>query len=433
MGIILGYAALAAGSLSGYLYLGRRNIQWKYRNYLLALAVIGVVCMASGILEQAGGGGKDALTRLERGKAGEGETQVSLVLESEELPEQYAYSVTVEERKLTEDEAEQVFAEAGRELEQAILGENQSPEQIVTDLAVPSQLQEGLVAVDCYFEPYDLVDMDGTILWENLTEENGMVKVTAQMSCQEREAVHEFYLKLTPQPLAGAEAVLAEIKDSLEAENLKQGEEYLSLPGEANGVAVSWYSPSERMDGKLLLLGIACMAAWYVYQKEKQERAKKQWLQGLTLDYPDIVSQLSLLAGAGMTIPAAWSRLALDYRKEKEQGHTKPRPGYEEVLKTMYEMQDGTGEIQAYEHFGQRCGQSQYRKFASLLMQNVRKGTRDMQQLLDAEAEDAFSQRKAYAKQLGEEAGTRLLLPMGMMLLLVFAILMLPAMLSLGM
>ena len=134
-----------------------------------------------------------------------------------------------------------------------------------------------------------------------------------------------------------------------------------------------------------------------------------------------------------MTIPAAWSRLALDYRTEKEQGHTRVRPGYDELLKTMYEMQDGTGEIQAYENFGQRCGQPQYRKFASLLMQNVRKGTRDMQRLLDAEAEDAFSQRKAYAKQLGEEAGTRLLLPMGMMLLLVFAILMLPAMLSLGM
>ncbi len=433
MGIVIGYAVLTAGSLLAYWYLGRRSIQWKFRNYLLALAGIGVVCLTAGILEQAGGSGKNALTRLERGKAGGGETEVSLLLESKELPEPYTYSVTVEERKLTEEEAEQVFEEAKQELEQVILGENESPDRIVTDLAVPEWLKDGLVAVDCYFEPYDLVDMDGKILWDHLTEETAMVKVTAQMSCQEREAVHEFYLQLTPQPLEGAEAVLDEIRKSLEAENEKQGEEYLSLPEEANGVALGWYSPSERVDGKLLILGIACMAAWYVYQKEKREREKKRWLQGLSLDYPDIVSQLSLLAGAGMTIPAAWSRLALDYRTEKEQGHTRVRPGYEELLKTMYEMQDGTGEIQAYENFGQRCGQPQYRKFASLLMQNVRKGTRDMQRLLDAEAEDAFSQRKAYAKQLGEEAGTRLLLPMGMMLLLVFAILMLPAMLSLGM
>lgn len=102
------------------------------------------------------------------------------------------------------------------------------------------------------------------------------------------------------------------------------------------------------------------------------------------------------------------------------------------MLKTWFEMQDGMGERKAYENFGRRCCQPQYRKFASLLMQNVRKGTRGMQQLLDAEAEEAFQQRKAYARQLGEEAGTKLLLPMGLMLVLVFAILLLPAMLSLG-
>lgn len=433
MGITLGYVMLAAGSLFAYLYLGKRKISWKYRNYLPALTVIGMVCLVAGILEQAGGAGKNALTRLERGKAGAGETEVPLILKSEDLRDSYTYTVTVEEQKLTDAEAERVFADAGQELEQVILGENRSPEQITTDLTVPEQLQEGLVSVDCYFEPYELVEMDGTILWENLTGETAIVKVTAQMGCQEREAVHEFYLQLTPQPLEGTEAVLAEIKESIEAENLKQGEAYLSLPDEAQGAPLGWYSPSERVDVKLLLLGVACMAARYVYRKEKQERERKQWEQGLVLDYPDIVSQLSLLAGAGMTVPAAWSRLALDYRSEKERGHGRVRPGYEELLKTMYEMQDGTGEIQAYENFGQRCGQSQYRKFASLLMQNVRKGTRDMQRLLDAEAEDAFRQRKAYAKQLGEEAGTRLLLPMGMMLLLVFAILMLPAMLSLGM
>ena len=94
-------------------------------------------------------------------------------------------------------------------------------------------------------------------------------------------------------------------------------------------------------------------------------------------------------------------------------------------------MQDGIGEIQAYGNFGSRCGQPQYRKLASVLMQNVRKGTKGMQQLLDAEAKEAFLQRKLYAKQLGEEAGTKMLMPMGIMLLVVFAILMLPAMMNL--
>ena len=107
------------------------------------------------------------------------------------------------------------------------------------------------------------------------------------------------------------------------------------------------------------------------------------------------------------------------------------RPGYEEMQKTWYEMQDGVGEQKAYENFGIRCGQSQYRKFSSILMQNVRKGTKGMQQLLDAEAEEAFLQRRLHARQMGEEAGTKLLIPMGIMLLLVFAVLLLPAMINL--
>ena len=57
--------------------------------------------------------------------------------------------------------------------------------------------------------------------------------------------------------------------------------------------------------------------------------------------------------------------------------------------------------------------------------------SKGMQQLLDAEAKEAFVERKRYAKQLGEEASTKLLIPMGLMLLLVFAILMLPAMMNL--
>ena len=183
MWIVLGYAGLALGSLGAYLYLKRQKKQWKYRSYLPVLAVIGGICLIAGLMEQAGGVGRDALTRLERGKAGDGEVQVPLLLETEGLSGSCEYLVTVEERKLTETESEQAFKEAGRELEQVILGENQSPDRITANLAVPDQLLEGLVAVECFFEPYDLVDMDGTILWENLTADTGMVKVTANISC----------------------------------------------------------------------------------------------------------------------------------------------------------------------------------------------------------------------------------------------------------
>ena len=50
--------------------------------------------------------------------------------------------------------------------------------------------------------------------------------------------------------------------------------------------------------------------------------------------------------------------------------------------------------------------------------------------MLEQETENALEERKALAKKLGEEAGTKLLLPMMLMLGIVIAIIMVPAVLS---
>lgn len=51
-------------------------------------------------------------------------------------------------------------------------------------------------------------------------------------------------------------------------------------------------------------------------------------------------------------------------------------------------------------------------------------------ELLEREAEDAFEQRKNLAKKAGEEAGTKLMIPLFLMLIIVFAIVIVPAFFS---
>ena len=152
----------------------------------------------------------------------------------------------------------------------------------------------------------------------------------------------------------------------------------------------------------------------------------------MLFDYAGIVGKLSLLLGAGMNISHAWEKIALSYRRQRESGEIGCRFAYEEMLGTFYEMQDGIGELQAYENFGKRCQLGAYRKLSSMLVQNVRKGAKGMQKLLEEEEWEAYEQRKSWAKRAGEEAGTKLLLPMGIMLVIVLAILMIPAGMSLN-
>lgn len=147
----------------------------------------------------------------------------------------------------------------------------------------------------------------------------------------------------------------------------------------------------------------------------------------MELQYADMVSNLALLLGAGMNVSSAWNRLTTNYTNKRNKKTICEKEVYEEMLKTAYEIKNGMGEERAYERFGERCGGYRYRKFGNLLAQNLRKGSRGLTKLLEQEAEAAFEERKSMARKLGEEAGTKMLFPMILMLGAVMLILAFPA------
>ena len=143
----------------------------------------------------------------------------------------------------------------------------------------------------------------------------------------------------------------------------------------------------------------------------------------------DIVSRLSLYMGAGISTRKSWERLVDQYEKKVEDTK-KRRPAYEEMKRTLYEMQSGVSEALAYEQFGSRCQIQVYLKLGTLLSQNLRKGTRNLAELLQEESREAFENRKALAKRMGEECESKLLLPMMLMLLTILILIMYPAAVS---
>ena len=120
-----------------------------------------------------------------------------------------------------------------------------------------------------------------------------------------------------------------------------------------------------------------------------------------------------------MSIKGAWERIVRDYQETKRA--EKKHYVYEEMMVSVYEMENGMAEARAYELFGKRTGLLQYMKFCTMIVQNLRKGSEDLLVLLEYEVDDAFRERKEAAKALGEEAGTKLLMPMMLMLVIVFA------------
>ena len=69
----------------------------------------------------------------------------------------------------------------------------------------------------------------------------------------------------------------------------------------------------------------------------------------------------------------------------------------------------------------------QYTRLCSLLTQNIRKGNSELLLILKEEALKATTERLDQARKKGEQAGTKLLIPMMMMLAVVMILIMIPA------
>ena len=149
------------------------------------------------------------------------------------------------------------------------------------------------------------------------------------------------------------------------------------------------------------------------------------------MEYSEFVSKLQLLIGAGLSVRNAFARLAFDYQKRRQMGGRK-RFVYEEVMMTVRKMENGESEEEAYEYFTKKCTPVCYRKLISIVLQNQKKGADGLKESLALEIRNAFEERKQEARRLGEEAGTKLLLPMMMMMGVVLMIIVIPAYFSFG-
>ena len=203
--------------------------------------------------------------------------------------------------------------------------------------------------------------------------------------------------------------------------------DYYYLPDKLNGKKVKWESPADT-SGMLLtgLFLIAAMAILVMKGREEQVQLQKRY-EELLIDYPGLIMKFTLLVQAGLTARKAFQKIALDYGK-REDG--KKREAYEEIRVACYEMDSGISEAEAYRRFGERCGQVKYKTLSTLLIQNLQKGSRYLADLLEKESVEAWEERKRKARVLGDTAATKLLFPMVLMLLVVMAVIMLPACLS---
>lgn len=367
---------------------------------------------------------------LSRNSEGGGEYTTYLVAKDESGEELGRYEFEVKERVYTKEEADELFEKASREIESAILGDNDSLDKVESNLKLVEKLDGYPFIISWKIDDYELMHYDGKLEKDLIPKEGKAIELTATYKYGDYSYRQELCANLIPRELSAKEQIYECLRLLIKKSDEESvNSENIELPTDVGGAKVSWSEDIE--DNSLLILVITLIggAASYVLRDKELKRGIENRAMQMLGDYPQFVSELALYLGAGMTMRNIFEKLGNTYAKKQANGAPK-KYVYEEILRTAREMASGVPEAVAYENFGLRCQSREYTRLSTLLSQNLRKGNSEMLGILQEESKKAFEERMDRVRKLGEEAGTRLLLPMILMLVIVMVIIMIPAYLS---
>lgn len=408
--------------------------EWLTEKYFCqSVTVLAAGCFLVLMVEiiQEGDPDDKTITALERPEYGSGSMSQEMEYSWETETggqKQEKILVQIGEQKYSLQEKEKLLDDAVEVVKQEYLGENASAGKVEHPLNLMEQAGDIPVEISWTSSHPQYVDWTGA-LGEKIPSGGAKVQLQGILRLQGVRRLYETTVTVFPEKLDEEESMAHQVNQTLAMENEKEGKQ-LMLPAVVDGKTLTW-KISEQRPGKILMTITAVSSLLMIWRGHQKEEKKKQMRkEQLLRDYPELLGKLTLLLGAGISMRRAMERIADDYERLRNRKLINPRYAYEEIRNICREMEQGISERDAYERFGERCGPGPYRTFSSLLVQNLQKGTKGIQQLLLEEAERAQQQRRDRARILGEQASTRLLIPMILMLLVVFVILLVPAWLS---
>ncbi|MBQ8804133.1 MAG: type II secretion system F family protein [Tyzzerella sp.] len=396
------------------------------KSIFLVLFLCNTLALGLFVMERISAGEEIKVTRNTYGD-GSKQEEYEVVIGDEEESE--SFELEVSEQEYTGEEIEELFQKVMEELDTVILAENESFNRVETDLNLVTSLGDYPVQIQWELDSYEVMDIAGSIREEHVTESGTLIEIRGTISYLEEKVIYVRHAMVYPVTREGTEKLLYEIELALkEREAGTRKEASFTLPDEVSGVALTWSRKNGSEGYYVLLMGIV-LAVFIVYrEKEKGKKAAQLRKDDLLRGYPGMISKFTMLLDTGMTVKHAWEKIVQNYEQQKEQMGA--QTVYEEMSTTLHEIQGGIPEGEAYERFGKRCEMTIYLKFGAMLSQNLRKGSRGISDILRMEAIQSFENRKSQAKRLGEEAGTKLLMPMMGMLAVVLIMVMVPAFLT---
>lgn len=381
---------------------------------------------------------------LPRNSYMEGNLTEEMLLEDNNGEQIGEYRIEISEREYTRQQTGILFDEMAGLLPDIIKANNPSLEEIRENIVLPDKVEGYPFEIEWTIDNHNVIHSDGSVENTETGKEGETVTLTAE--CKYREIVNEVVLHavVLPKIISPQEIQDKEIYDAVKKNDEETlTEEYIRLPDKTGTKQLVWHKKLRNNGILLFLLIIIASIAIFIMKDQDLNKIIEARKEELSKEYPQFVSKLVLYMGAGMTLRNIIFRITEKYcnrnsntanaenERNVNKGVIEKQPELiKELCRIRYEMISGIPEIEAFGHLCERCGVQEYTRLCNLLIQNMRKGNSGLLPLLKEESEKATEKRLDNARKAGEQASTRLLMPMMMMLAIVMVLIMIPAYMS---
>lgn len=400
----------------------------KQGKIMIAELVIGILLLSVLILYQIF---LPDYILLDRNSFGQGAKQVQLFLQKDNKKKKITYKLN--EQKISSKEVQKEYQRFFKKLKKEIVGRNLSLREVSTPLNLPEYIKDYPFRVTYKFMEDGYIQLDGTL---NEAAQSKLKKgekyntyIVATACYQKYRASYKYKISIIPQQSSTKTGIFYQVQQYLRKEEKKSlNNRYIKVPSSYKGIKIQ-KAQNENLVPVIIVLFfvISLFIPIHNYLKLKEEAQKCQ--KEAEKDFPVIVYLLTLYMGAGLSFLSAVKRIGYGYRIQKELDNRKKKYAFEKILLMEQQMNNGISQKEACQIWGMQFKGDLYQKLSLILIQSFTKGSKEATMLMEIEEREAFRKRVDRAKKEGEEASTKLLFPMILLLGQVMLLVMYPALL----
>ena len=232
---------------------------------------------------------------IERNDYGKGKKVEELDVQIGNKKKKVRTSVEVSERQYSAKEVQELFSRIIRKMDRLILAGNETLDRVDEDLDLVTDIPGEPVKVSWELDRYDVMDIQGKLKEQNISEKGVLVKLNAVLTYtanEKEQASYQCVACVYPKKLSGEESTKKNVEEAIKkADTATKEKKKLILPEMLDTNELRYYQAFNERGPVITVMGMMIGILLYALQKQnirKAEEERKNKLKGIVGEQKNI-------------------------------------------------------------------------------------------------------------------------------------------------